>query len=249
MGWIGYFCASPYSVVTTNANACLNSSPPSARQWNGSALLQIMACRLFGAKPLPEPMLAHCQLDPWEQNSVKFESECYHFHSRKYTWKCLLPEWRSFCSGGRWVNNLVYYLLIKPLFWLTLKMPMDQNLFSTLFCRMIQISAVDLFPDNQIYGVNKGPTWILPAPDGPHVGPMNLVIWVVLVTCKGRCVRVLLRRITTDLGAQDCSIGVPIYRDRYPFNTLRPRQNGRRFADDTFKRIFLNENVRISIKI
>ena len=32
-------------------------------------------------------------------------------------------------------------------------------------------------------------------------------------------------------------------------NTLRPRQNGRRFADDTFKHIFLNENVRISIKI
>ena len=33
------------------------------------------------------------------------------------------------------------------------------------------------------------------------------------------------------------------------FNTFRPRQNGRRFADDTFKRIFLNKNVRISIKI
>ena len=32
-------------------------------------------------------------------------------------------------------------------------------------------------------------------------------------------------------------------------NTLRPRQNGRHFADDTFKRIFLKENVRISIKI
>ena len=32
-------------------------------------------------------------------------------------------------------------------------------------------------------------------------------------------------------------------------NTLRPRQNGRLFADDTFNRIFLNENVRISIKI
>ena len=35
----------------------------------------------------------------------------------------------------------------------------------------------------------------------------------------------------------------------WPVNTLRPRQNGRRFADDTFKRIFLNENVRSSIKI
>ena len=32
-------------------------------------------------------------------------------------------------------------------------------------------------------------------------------------------------------------------------NTLRPRQNGRRFANDTFKRIFLNEKVGISIKI
>ena len=32
-------------------------------------------------------------------------------------------------------------------------------------------------------------------------------------------------------------------------NTLRPRQNGRHFADDTFKHIFLNENVGISTKI
>ena len=33
------------------------------------------------------------------------------------------------------------------------------------------------------------------------------------------------------------------------FNTLMYRQNGHRSAGDTFKRIFLNENVRISIKI
>ena len=32
------------------------------------------------------------------------------------------------------------------------------------------------------------------------------------------------------------------------FNTLRPRQNGRHFADDIFKRIFLIENVKIPIK-
>ena len=31
-------------------------------------------------------------------------------------------------------------------------------------------------------------------------------------------------------------------------NTLRPRQNGRHFADDIFKCIFLNENVWILIK-
>ena len=32
-------------------------------------------------------------------------------------------------------------------------------------------------------------------------------------------------------------------------NALRPRQNGRHFADDIFKWIFLNENVSIPIKI
>ena len=32
-------------------------------------------------------------------------------------------------------------------------------------------------------------------------------------------------------------------------NTLRPRQNGRHFSDDSFKCIFLNENVSIAIKI
>ena len=39
------------------------------------------------------------------------------------------------------------------------------------------------------------------------------------------------------------------YLDQCQLNTLRPRQHGRHFADDTFKRIFLNENVIISIKI
>ena len=33
------------------------------------------------------------------------------------------------------------------------------------------------------------------------------------------------------------------------FNTLRPRQNGHHFADDTFNPIFVNENDRISIEI
>ena len=35
----------------------------------------------------------------------------------------------------------------------------------------------------------------------------------------------------------------------YLIYTLRPRLNGRRFADDQFKCIFLNENARIAIKI
>ena len=49
-----------------------------------------MACRLFGAKPLPEAMLAYCQLYPYEQNSVKFKSKDKTFQSWKYIWKCRL---------------------------------------------------------------------------------------------------------------------------------------------------------------
>ena len=31
-------------------------------------------------------------------------------------------------------------------------------------------------PDSKVHGANMGPTWILSAPDGPHVGPMSLAI-------------------------------------------------------------------------
>ena len=46
-----------------------DSSPPSAaylRQWIRSGLVQIMACRLFGAKSLSKPAVGYCQLDPEE---------------------------------------------------------------------------------------------------------------------------------------------------------------------------------------
>ena len=59
-------------------NVGFNSSPPYMRQWTVSSSAQLMACRLFGAKPLPEPMLAYYELDSW-QISVEFESEFYHF--------------------------------------------------------------------------------------------------------------------------------------------------------------------------
>ena len=35
----------------------------------------------------------------------------------------------------------------------------------------------------------------------------------------------------------------------YPVDTLRLRQNGHPFADNTFKHIFLDENVRVLIRI
>ena len=35
-------------------------------------------------------------------------------------------------------------------------------------------------PENKVYGANMGPSWVLSATDGPHIGPMNLAIRGVL---------------------------------------------------------------------
>ena len=41
-------------------------------------------------------------------------------------------------------------------------------------------------PESKVHGANTGPTWVLSAPDGPHVGPMNLAItealWVTTIS-------------------------------------------------------------------
>ena len=45
----------------------INSSLPCATyigQWTVLILLQVIACHLFGIKPLPEPTMIHCQLEP-----------------------------------------------------------------------------------------------------------------------------------------------------------------------------------------
>ena len=50
---------------------------------------------------------------------------------------------------------------------------------------IIQITLINvivtwnLYPDSKDHGANMGPTWVLPAPGGPHIGPMNLAIRVV----------------------------------------------------------------------
>ena len=62
------------------------------RQWNGTTLVQIIACRLFRDKPLPKPTLTYCQLDAMGQALVIFSFMKMHL-------KTLSPQWRPFCPG------------------------------------------------------------------------------------------------------------------------------------------------------
>ena len=106
-----------------------------------------------------------------------------------------------------------------------------------------------MYPDSKVHGANMGPTWVLPAPDGPHAGPMNLAIRVFTYIIKGVFAG-------TGAIAHYCPSPSKVsYPGQYwcwglvhDLNTLRPRQNGCYLADDIFKYIF-NENVWISIKI
>ena len=45
-----------------------------------------------------------------------------------------------------------------------------------LKCIPNTIVMVRRLVSQRVHGVNMGPTWVLLAPDGPHVGPMNLAI-------------------------------------------------------------------------
>ena len=36
------------------------------------------------------------------------------------------------------------------------------------------------YPDSKVHGANMGPTWVLSAPGGPHIGPISLAIRVLM---------------------------------------------------------------------
>ena len=77
---------------------------------------------------------------------------------------------------------------------------------------------------------------------------VRLVIWDAHYYVTVHAVMKMYVIMTVLVAPPSCGTFHPRW-SRYRFNTLRPRQNGRHFADDIFKRIFWNENIWISIDI
>ena len=80
----------------------VNSCSPSAAymsRWTGLALVQVMACRLFGAKPLPEPMLSYCHMDPLVTNLCEIRIKIQNLSFTKCTSKCRLRNGRHIVQG------------------------------------------------------------------------------------------------------------------------------------------------------
>ena len=57
-----------------------------------------MACRLDGAKPLSEPLLEYCWLDPWEQTSWNFTRNWIIF-IQENAFENVVCEMGSICLG------------------------------------------------------------------------------------------------------------------------------------------------------
>ena len=48
------------------------------RQWTGRSWFLVMTCRLYGDKPLPEPMMAYCSIRSFGKNSMTFWTKDKH---------------------------------------------------------------------------------------------------------------------------------------------------------------------------
>ena len=56
-----------------------------------------------------------------------------------------------------------------------------ENICNNVFSEVLLMA----YPDSKVHGANMGANRVLSAPDGPHVGPMNLPIRVAARTSAG----------------------------------------------------------------
>ena len=87
----------------------VNSSPPSAtymHQCIRLALVKIIACHLFGTKPLSKPMLCLLSIGPLGTNFSEILLKIQNFSFMKMHLKILSAKWQPFCPGG---DKLTYW--------------------------------------------------------------------------------------------------------------------------------------------
>ena len=101
-----------HKIVSLDKHVChavlqvqiISPSTTYMRRCTGSDLIQLMACCLFGAKSLPEPVLDYHQLESWEQISVLIGIPSFSF--KKMHLKMLFAKMAAIFSRWRWFNWL-----------------------------------------------------------------------------------------------------------------------------------------------
>ena len=123
----------------------------------------------------------------------RFKRKCGYKLKSMNVWSCF-----SFPVDWYWLtrnpvlseNKIISGLLstIIPATYCLLFLQMRWILYFQFWCR-IQVwleylskytsattQEIKHIPGSKVHGANMGPTWVLSAPDGPHVGPMTLAI-------------------------------------------------------------------------
>ena len=128
----------------------------------------------------------------WANSREAGELRCYHTH---YDVTVIISElsiisliwdgtgnWNPSLWKTRTPSSCCQYLDFRWLGRAVAAMVLIKHVNSTNFHHnklLILIACMTSFqdiPDSKVHGANMGPTWVLLAPDGPHVGPINLVI-------------------------------------------------------------------------
>ena len=91
-----------------------------------------------------------------------------------------LAEAFRICSLNRWYHYSTHRCIRKIMNFIQPLILSAHILYSqhrgTRPCSIYSIPVTGLLSTQIVHGANMGSIWVLPAPDGPHVGPMNLAI-------------------------------------------------------------------------
>ena len=83
-------------------------------------------------------------------------------------------------TGDRWIaSNAKHWVPIQTV---ELAVIWDTVVFMWCHCyeMVAEIRQLEMYHDIKLHGANMGPTLVLSSPGGPHVGHMNLAIWVAI---------------------------------------------------------------------
>ena len=76
-------------------------------------------------------------------------------------------------------RNIDFTTCIDSFLWDVIIYPclnLDSGLAKPMMEIGLALDSIENNPDSKVHGANMGPTWVLPAPGGPHVGPINFAI-------------------------------------------------------------------------
>ena len=91
---------------------------------------------------------------------------------------CVLSCWGNLHGDYVWMLSWRW-----PLWW-TFVSSCHGIKYIRLLNIQTKVRSIVYFPVSKVHGANMGPTWVLSAPEGPHVGPMNFAIRVLsLMIC------------------------------------------------------------------